>query len=917
MSEVGEVDEGEGMRPVKAVVDEEKEGKEEEREEKVARVVRHASASSLTSPLLEHPIIVTPSSPPPSFLRQPSPPVLLSTKEHPPSVSGPLFDSSHPSSAPRPSSPPASPAPVSPSLFPLSPSPPPCSPSSTASSSSPKSLRLRPSHQRAATSDGLTRTALAGGGAAITASPMVREGEAGDGSNPPTLPSTHLTLPPHPQLEEPRPSITHSRSSRIIAHMEELKREKEQRLAPLTPTSPDPARQGSHSRGNAGEGGEEGDVEPPPLTSPISPRHHLSLLPLDTDDLPFHMLDPDTMTLGLDLRFIDYPDLERKYQTHQQSKIFQWVSVRLSLLLLVFLIVSAVDLITRLTSTPNPSSPTLVGTDALDRFITRAVGGLLPGAVLVFILSKSRSAKVGCLTRPFVRVFPYLSHVVLLVLCVLSSNLFLTDVDLPYPNIDTWCSVIVLCGLASSLFRLPSIHNLIFVTWSTLCYLVSFVILPLVTPSSLVDGSSFSLGLVTQCLLFCVCMFICFYVNSRVMEVRTRERYLTLLAIKKQRKDTGALLERLLPKTIIGRLLEMGRLGREEEGTTGGSGGAWPAIPERALAGSEGAPGWEEGGDGRKERQMSDVSQVSERRASIAFPFGVTAKSASSPRPARHDRHRTMSATNATSHAAAPAAAARTANHQRDRSSLPSMVPPPGAPPSLLANIYPSVTVMQADVCSFTPLCARSTPQQIITLLNSLFLMFDSLTDRWNVYKVETIGDAVLAVCGAPTPDMHHAWRMCELALEARDELKAFTPAHDQTPVRMRFGLHSGRVVGGVVGLKKMPRFHIYGQTVSDAGVMEQRAEPMTICMSGATWRSVRTHDEDRVAEYEVKRLWTKGEKDGSLSQSETVVSDGDGSGGEGGSGSWDDADSDGEGEDIVRRYELVRKRRATDTARV
>ena len=933
-------------------------------------------------------IIVTPSSPPllsSSAVELPRPPSLPAT---PTRAAKKGSASLRPLRIPGAASPHPSPsleghaeAKEPPSLLPLILTPSsPTTPDSASLNSTPKALKLRPSHHRAQTMSPVLgrRQAMKKFGSVsgepgsglridlprkdeeeskeLTASPEMesRVMSAPDGQSPKlgkkllggggaevsamSLPSStsasfsggHL---PAPAVEEARASV-HSRSSRMFAHMAELKKEKEQRamaaatiaaasaaVVPLSPVSPDHARLSQSRKGRPRD--DDDDLLHPhaPAASASasfsaspgasSGLPSLALSTLDTDDLPFHMLDPETMKLGLDLSFVDYPDLERKYQQHQQAKIFLWVGVRLSLLLLVFVLISLVDLITRLTGASDASSPGLTGMDAVQRFVARMVCGLLPGLLLVWVTSRSRSVHVLCFRRPFVRVFPYLSQMVLVALCVLSANLFFTDVDLPSPNIDTWCSVIVLCGLASSLFRLPSIHNLVFVTFSTLCYTVSFVIVPVIVPSSIIDHSDFSLSLVTQCLLFCVCMFILFYVNSRVMEVRTRERYLTTLAIKKQRKDTGALLERLLPKNIIGQLLEMGRMGRDDDGGAGGGTG------ERALGGGEGG-GWEESLEGKealKERQHSEVSQVSaERRASSskAFPFGGP-KPSTSPR-ARHDRHRTFSHTMPTPLMAAVAKApgalsSSRSHHQRDRSSLPSnMVPPPGAPPSLLANIYPSVTVMQADVCSFTPLCARSTPQQIITLLNSLFLLFDSLTDQYLVYKVETIGDAVLAVCGAPTPDTHHAHRMCELALAARDALRAFTPAHDQTPVRMRFGLHSGKVVGGVVGLKKMPRFHIYGQTVSDAGVMEQRAEPMTICMSGETWKSVRVHDEWSVAGYEVRRLHgSKEDKDGSLSHS------GGGSGvseEEGGSGrSEDDPESDGEGEHMSRRYELVRKR--------
>ena len=747
---------------------------------------------------------------------------------------------------------------------------------------------------------------------------------------------------------EARSSITHSRSSRVI-HVSEAKREqdlqKQRKVSALmgsaSPMTASPLR-ASQSRSVVERGSivplaaasnvdsqssiilsNSSSVRPAPLPDSLS----LSTLPtLDTDDLPFHMLDPETMKLGLDLAFVDYPELERKYQQHQQSKIYDWLTFRLSGLVLSFLILSVIDLSMRLTRASDPTLPALYGWEATNRFIVRMACGALPCFALIFAMNRSRSPRVLCMKQPFIRLFHHLSHAVLVLLCILSANLFLTDVLLPEPNIDSWCGVIVLCGLASSLFRLPSTHNLLFVTWSTFCYLLSFVMVPLVWPGSIVDQDQFSLGLVLQCVIFCVCMFVLFYVNSRVLEVRTRERYLTLLAIKKQRKDTSALLERLLPKTVITQLLEMGRRGREDSAlmqSAAGDGAGAAATDEKDVSAVA-----------RVERAMSTTSQSGhDRRQSSSKAFSFPAKPAATPRSpmSQHgERKRALSNSAVSPHppplsARVGSVAAATsspsphpgrsaaANHKRLPSTAASLAPPIGAP-SLLASFYPSVTVMQADVCSFTPLCARSTPQQVITMLNSLFLLFDSLTDQYAVYKVETIGDAVLAVCGAPTADTHHALRMCELSLAARDALRAFTPAHDSTPVRMRFGLHSGRVVGGVVGLKKMPRFHIYGQTVSTAGAMEQAAEPMTICMSGDTWRSVRENDEWAVDKFEVRRIGRQQRPNASGGGSGGAKSASSGEesnrGSEDGSDDEDEAESGGGGSSKrVVMYELVKRK--------
>ena len=141
-----------------------------------------------------------------------------------------------------------------------------------------------------------------------------------------------------------------------------------------------------------------------------------------------------------------------------------------------------------------------------------------------------------------------------------------------------------------------------------------------------------------------------------------------------------------------------------------------------------------------------------------------------------------------------------------------------------IADYFPEVTILFADLVNFTTLAALIGPEQIVYLLNELFSTFDELAAARNLEKIKTVGDGYLLVGGVPLPRADHAVAVVELALEMRESVAQFNLRY-QTSIQFRIGICSGPVVAGIIGRKRLA-YDVWGETVNCA------------CRLGATGRA-------------------------------------------------------------------------------
>ncbi|MGA2408170.1 MAG: adenylate/guanylate cyclase domain-containing protein [Bacteroidales bacterium] len=155
---------------------------------------------------------------------------------------------------------------------------------------------------------------------------------------------------------------------------------------------------------------------------------------------------------------------------------------------------------------------------------------------------------------------------------------------------------------------------------------------------------------------------------------------------------------------------------------------------------------------------------------------------------------------------------------------------------------YNFVTVLFSDIQGFTKIAEEMNPEVLIDELDKFFFYFDSVVEKHGIEKIKTIGDAYMCAGGIPEKNRTNPVEVILAALEMKGYMKKLKETSELEGMKfwdIRIGIHTGSVVAGVVGQKKLS-YDIWGDTVNTASRMESSGEAGKINISGTTYEFVK-----------------------------------------------------------------------------
>ena len=166
--------------------------------------------------------------------------------------------------------------------------------------------------------------------------------------------------------------------------------------------------------------------------------------------------------------------------------------------------------------------------------------------------------------------------------------------------------------------------------------------------------------------------------------------------------------------------------------------------------------------------------------------------------------------------------------------------PRPAAPPGAERR---EVAVLFADVSGFTKMSERLDPEDVHAIMNECFTGLGEAIRDEEGYIDKYIGDAVMALFGAPLAHEDDPARACRAALAMQAFLTGFAEqceGRTGVPLRMRIGIHCGLVLAGGVGSDLRMDYSVMGDSVNVASRLESSAVPGSVLISGEVARRTR-----------------------------------------------------------------------------
>lgn len=153
--------------------------------------------------------------------------------------------------------------------------------------------------------------------------------------------------------------------------------------------------------------------------------------------------------------------------------------------------------------------------------------------------------------------------------------------------------------------------------------------------------------------------------------------------------------------------------------------------------------------------------------------------------------------------------------------------------PGFIAEQFPSVTILFADIVGFTGITTSIKPDKLVNTLNEIFSRFDKLADQYQLEKIKTIGDAYMVAGGIPKPMDNHTENVANLALDMLEEVTDLN--FEGKKLNIRIGFHAGPVIAGVIGTRKFS-YDIWGDAVNLSSRLESHGASGKIHVSSEVY---------------------------------------------------------------------------------
>lgn len=156
----------------------------------------------------------------------------------------------------------------------------------------------------------------------------------------------------------------------------------------------------------------------------------------------------------------------------------------------------------------------------------------------------------------------------------------------------------------------------------------------------------------------------------------------------------------------------------------------------------------------------------------------------------------------------------------------------------LYIETHNNVSILYADIVNSMMLGASLEPRDLVETLNDLFYRFDCEAEKTHCMRVKLLGDCYYCVSGVPKPDPDHSDNCVQMGLNMIDII-ATVREERQVPVDMRIGIHTGRVMCGLIGSKKW-QYDIWSKDAQIASHMEQCGKPGHVHITNVTYKHLR-----------------------------------------------------------------------------